>query len=30
VDAMKRLAKAGKGLATYVNQHVKDNYARKL
>jgi len=28
VDAMKCLAEAGKGLATYANQHVKDNYAR--
>lgn len=30
VEAMKRLAEAGQGLATYVNQHVRDNYARRL
>ena len=30
VEAMKRLAEAGQGLTTYVNQHVRDNYARKL
>jgi hypothetical protein len=30
VDAMKRLAEAGQGLATYVNRHVRENYARKL
>jgi hypothetical protein len=27
---MQRLAKRGRGLATYVNQCVRDNYARKL
>jgi hypothetical protein len=26
VRAMQRLATAGKGLATYVNQHVRDDY----
>jgi hypothetical protein len=30
VDAMKRRAEGGKGLATYVSQHVKKKYARKL
>ena len=30
VEAMKRLAVAGKGLTTYVNQHVRDHYAGKL
>jgi hypothetical protein len=30
VAAMVRLAQAGKGLATYINQHVQKNYARKL
>jgi hypothetical protein len=30
VDAMKRLALAGEGLTTYVNQHVRENYAAKL
>ena len=30
VDEMKRLARAGKGLATYINQHVQKNYARTL
>lgn len=30
VDAMKRLAEEGDGLATYINQHVRDNFARKL
>ena len=27
---MKRLALAGDGLTTYVNQHVRENYAAKL
>ena len=27
VREMQRLATAGRGLATYVNQHVRDNYA---
>jgi hypothetical protein len=30
VAEMKRRAEAGKGLATYINQNVRDNYARKL
>ena len=30
VEDMKRLAKLGKGLTTYINQYVRDNYAVKL
>jgi hypothetical protein len=30
VENMKRLAVAGDGLTTYVNQHVRENYAAKL
>ena len=30
VAAMKRLAAEGQGLTTYINQHVRDNYAEKL
>ena len=30
IDAMKRLALSGNGLTTYVNQHVRENYAAKL
>lgn len=30
VEEMKKLAKAGKGLCTYVNQYVKEKYAKKL
>jgi hypothetical protein len=30
VAAMMELAKSGKGLSTYVNQHVRENYVRKL
>jgi hypothetical protein len=30
VEGMKRLAEAGRGLATYINQNVRGNYARKL
>lgn len=32
VDAMKRLAAAGRGLSTFISQHaeVRDNYARRL
>ncbi|WP_439543847.1 hypothetical protein [Hyphomicrobium sp.] len=30
IEAMKRLAEAGQGLTTYINQHVRENYARKL
>ena len=27
---LKSLAKAGRGLATYISQHVRENYAKKL
>lgn len=30
VEKMKELAQAGAGLATYVNQNVRENYARRL
>jgi hypothetical protein len=30
VEAMKRLAEEGRGLTTYINQHVRENYARKF
>jgi hypothetical protein len=30
VRAMIQLAKRGKGLTTYVNQHVRENYAAKV
>lgn len=30
VIAMQRLAEAGRGLATYVNKYVRENYARKI
>jgi len=30
VNEMKRLALAGEGLTTYVNQHVRDDYAAKF
>ena len=30
VQAMRRLAKKGKGLTTYVNQHVGSSYAMRL
>jgi hypothetical protein len=30
VAAMIHLARAGEGLSTYVNQHVRERYARKL
>jgi hypothetical protein len=30
VGKMKQLARAGRGLATYVNQHVRENYAARL
>jgi hypothetical protein len=30
VAEMQRLALAGRGLATYLNKYVRDNYARKL
>jgi hypothetical protein len=30
VATMKRLAQSGHGLATYINQHIRENYAEKL
>lgn len=30
VQIMKRLAAAGSGLATFINQHVREDYAEKL
>ncbi len=30
VENMRELAEKGNGLATYLNQHVRDNYKRKL
>jgi hypothetical protein len=30
VEQMKTLAKIGEGLSTFVSQHVRDNYERKL
>jgi len=30
VTQMKRLACAGEGLSTYISQHVRDHYAKKL
>jgi hypothetical protein len=30
VDEMKRLAEEGRGLTTYINKHVRKNFARKL
>ena len=30
VDRMKALAQAGRGLSTFVSQHVRDNYERKI
>jgi hypothetical protein len=30
VDRMTALAKAGRGLSTFVSQHVRDNYDEKL
>ena len=30
VAAMQDLARAGRGLATYINQHVRDRYAARL
>ena len=30
VQMMKQLAREGHGLATYINQHVRGNYAQKL
>jgi hypothetical protein len=30
VEKMKQLARRGTGLATFINQHVRENYAEKL
>ncbi len=30
IAEMQRLAASGRGLATYINQHVRQRYARKL
>ncbi|MFL6699257.1 MAG: hypothetical protein ACJ8GJ_18995 [Vitreoscilla sp.] len=30
VERMKALAQTGQGLSTFVSQHVRDNYERKL
>ena len=30
VESMKRLARTGKGLATFINQHVRERFAVKL
>jgi hypothetical protein len=30
VEQMKRLAKSGKGLTTFLNQHVRENYAERI
>jgi hypothetical protein len=30
VEKMKRLARRGGGLATFINQHVREDYAEKL
>lgn len=30
VAAMQRLAEAGRGLTTYINQHVRARYARRV
>jgi macrodomain Ter protein organizer (MatP/YcbG family) len=30
INQMKKLAKAGVGLTTYINQHVKDRYEAKI
>lgn len=30
LEAMLRLAAQGKGLTTYISQHVRENYARKV
>ena len=29
VEEMKRLARAGKGLSTYISRYVRENYSRK-
>lgn len=30
IETMKKLAKSGKGLATYISQHIKDKYEKQL
>ena len=30
VEAMKKLAQKGAGLATYINRNVRENYARRI
>ncbi len=30
IETMKKLAKEGQGLTTYINQHVRGSYASKL
>jgi hypothetical protein len=30
VERMKQRAEEGRGLATYISQHVRENYARRL
>jgi len=30
VEKMKRLAKAGRGLSTYISQHVREHFEEKL
>lgn len=30
VEQMKKLARAGRGLATYINKHVRENYEDKF
>lgn len=30
VEEMKKLAEAGRGLTTFINQHVREQYAAKL
>jgi len=30
VEAMKKLPESGDGLATYINQHIREHYAEKL
>jgi len=30
IEIMKKLAKKGIGLTTYINQQIKDNYSKKL
>ena len=30
IERMKRLAEEGTGLATYISQHVRENYAEKI